>query len=118
VLVVDDYEDLRFMLRVVLEGRGFEVLEAANGLEAIEVAGNMNPNLILMDCNLSLLDGLSATRRIRQQETLREVPIVALSGDARPNASAVALSAGCTGYLLKPFALETLNELLDQHLHA
>src|SRR3712207_8036540 len=79
VMVVEDFEDNRFMMRRLLEMSGYRVVEAVNGQEAVEVAARERPDLILMDLSLPLLDGLAATRRIREQPDLRAVPIVAVS---------------------------------------
>src|SRR5919107_6147165 len=78
VLVVEDFEDNRFMMRRLLEMSGYRVIEAVNGQEAVETARREHPDLILMDLSLPLLDGLAATRRIREQDGLSKVPIVAV----------------------------------------
>ena len=82
MLVVEDHADTRFMLKYLLGLRGFDVAEAADGVEAVELAERLRPGLILMDCSLPRLDGLSATRRVRELATLRDVTIVFLSGHA------------------------------------
>src|SRR5215207_6586119 len=79
VMVVEDFEDNRFMMRRLLEMSGYRVLEAINGEEAVELATRERPQLILMDLSLPQLDGLAATRRIRQDAEMRDVPIVAVS---------------------------------------
>ena len=79
ILVVDDFDDTRLLLRTWLERRGFRVVEAANGLQAIKQAESESPDLIIMDVQMPQLDGLSATRRIRGLKAMRSVPIVAVS---------------------------------------
>src|SRR6476620_11730167 len=79
ILVVDDFDDNRLLLRIWLERRGFRVVEAENGLEAINRATSETPDLIIMDMEMPRLDGLSATRRIREVPSLSKVPIVAVS---------------------------------------
>jgi CheY-like chemotaxis protein len=116
VLVVEDHDDTRFMLKVILEREGYAVLEAEDGLEAVETAAHEQPGLILIDGSLPGLDGISATRRMRQQESLREVPIVALSGHAGLEYEARALAAGCNAYLTKPFEYSQLRDTLNQFL--
>lgn len=117
VLVVEDHEDTRFMLRTVLEMRGgLSVVEAENGATAIALAERLHPDLILMDGTLPLLDGFAATRRIRALASASGVPIVFLSGHAQPASEAMAFAAGCTDYLVKPFALGELERVLDRHL--
>ncbi len=117
VLVVEDHEDTRFMLRTVLELRGgISVVEAVNGEMAVALAENVQVDLILMDTDLPLLDGITATRRIREFTSGGKVPIVILSGHAQPAAEARAFAAGCTAYLVKPFPLGELDSLLERHL--
>ena len=79
ILVVDDFDDTRLLLRTWLERRGFRVIEAEDGVEAVKRAASESPDLIIMDMEMPHLDGLSATRRIRQVNNLGRVPIVAVS---------------------------------------
>jgi CheY-like chemotaxis protein len=112
VLVVEDHEDTRFILRTILERSGCRVVEAANGFEAVEIAGREQPDLILMDGSLPLLGGLAATRLIRQDTLLQEVLIVALSGWATPSFHAAALAAGCNECFDKPIDFKRLKNLV------
>src|SRR5438874_8082987 len=80
VLVVEDHDDTRLMLKLLLEMEGYAVAEAADGLEAVELADDAHPDLILIDGSLPRLDGLAAVRRMREHKSLRTVPIVAPSG--------------------------------------
>ena len=116
VMVVEDFEDNRFMMRRLLEMSGYHVLEAVNGQEAVEIARRERPNLILMDLSLPLLDGLAATRRIRQEESLRDVPIVAVSAHDTADFHADALAAGCNDYVTKPIDFDQLEALLAKLL--
>lgn len=117
VLIVEDDEDTRFMLRTILEMRGgISVIEAENGEMATTLAESLHPDLILMDGTLPLLDGFAATRRIRELASARDVPIVFLSGHAQPASEAKAFDAGCTDYLIKPFAIDELKRVLERHL--
>ena len=116
ILVVEDFEDNRFMMRRLLEMSGYQVVEAVNGQEAIEVARREQPDLILMDLSLPLLDGLAATRHIREQQPLRAVPIVAVSAHDTADFHAEALAAGCDEYITKPIDFEQLESLLDSLL--
>ncbi len=108
ILVVEDHDDTREMLRLFLARLGFRVLEACNGLEAIEAASRERPQLILMDGRLPLLDGLEATRRIRENPLLDHVKILALNGSGSPSYHAEALAAGCDDSIVKPFDIERL----------
>lgn len=116
VMVVEDFEDNRFMMRRLLEMSGYRVLEAINGEEAVELARSEHPSLILMDLSLPLLDGLAATRRIRQFEELRDVPIVAVSAHDTADFHADALAAGCNDYVTKPIDFDQLEALLRRLL--
>ena len=116
VMVVEDFEDNRFMMRRLLEMSGYRVLEAINGEEAVELAHRERPQLILMDLSLPQLDGLAATRRIRQHADLREVPIVAVSAHDTADFHADALAAGCNDYVTKPIDFDQLEALLSRLL--
>jgi CheY-like chemotaxis protein len=113
VLVVEDFEDNRFMMRRLLEMSGYRVVEAVNGNQAVESAASENPDIILMDLSLPQLDGLAATRRIRSQEGPRKVPIVAVSAHDSADFHAEALAAGCNEYVTKPIDFDQLVQLLD-----
>ena len=115
VLVVEDHDDTRFLLRVLLEMRGLEVVEAADGEEAVRAAARVRPRLVLMDGSLPLLDGLSAARRIRESQEARDTPVVMLSGRAEPDYRARALAAGCDGFIVKPFSTAQLDAVLERH---
>jgi CheY-like chemotaxis protein len=116
VMVVEDFEDNRFMMRRLLEMSGYRVLEAINGEEAVELAHRERPQLILMDLSLPQLDGLAATRRIRQHAELRNVPIVAVSAHDTADFHADALAAGCNDYVTKPIDFDQLEALLTRLL--
>ena len=116
ILVVEDFEDNRFMMRRLLEMSGYRVIEAINGEEAIELARRELPGLILMDLSLPQLDGLAATRRIRQHPELRSVPIVAVSAHDTADFHADALAAGCNDYVTKPIDFDQLEVLLARLL--
>ena len=116
VLVVEDFEDNRFMMRRLLELSGYRVVEAVNGEQAVEAAQRERPDLILMDLSLPKLDGLAATRRIREQGELGRVPIVAVSAHDTTDFHADALAAGCNEYVTKPIDFDQLEALLKKLL--
>lgn len=116
VLVVEDFEDNRFMMRRLLEMSGYRVVEAVNGEQAVESAVSQQPDLILMDLSLPKLDGLAATRRIRQHEGLARTPIVAVSAHDTTDFHADALAAGCNEYVTKPIDFDELESLLKRLL--
>ena len=113
ILVAEDHDDTREMLCILLKGWGFRVVEASNGLEAVEAASKERPQLILMDGRLPLLDGLEATRRIRENGLLDHVRILALNGSGSPCYHADALAAGCNDSIEKPFDIERLRTYVD-----
>ncbi|MDQ3804764.1 MAG: response regulator [Acidobacteriota bacterium] len=116
VLVVEDFEDNRFMMRRLLEMSGYHVVEAVNGKQAVEMAESEHPAIILMDLSLPMLDGLTATRRIRERNGLSRVPIVAVSAHDSADFHAEALAAGCNEYVTKPIDFDQLVRLLDRLL--
>ena len=116
VLVVEDFEDNRFMMRRLLEMSGYRVIEAVNGSQAVEAAVGERPDLILMDLSLPVLDGLAATRRIRQENGLGRVPIVAVSAHDSADFHTEALAAGCNEYVTKPIDFDRLVQILDRLL--
>ena len=116
VMVVEEFEDNRFMMRRLLEMSGYRVLEAVNGEEAVELAHRERPQLILMDLSLPQLDGLAATRRIRQHPDMKDVPIVAVSAHDTADFHADALAAGCNDYVTKPIDFDQLEALLSRLL--
>jgi CheY-like chemotaxis protein len=116
VLVTDDHEDTRLLFRTLLEMRGCAVIEAADGEQGVQLAEAAVPDLILMDGTLPRLDGLNATRRIRELNQGRKIPIVLICGRAEPGYDAVATNAGCDDFLLKPINFEVFFNVLAKHL--
>jgi CheY-like chemotaxis protein len=113
VLLVEDTEDNRTMMRRLLEMSGYRVSEAVNGIEAVIAAERETPNIILMDLSLPIVDGLAATRRIRQLPDLADVPIIAVSAHDTADFHAEALAAGCDAYITKPIDYTELEDLID-----
>jgi CheY-like chemotaxis protein len=118
VMVVDDNEDLREMLRFMVERLGYQVVEAENGREAVEIARRRCPDLILMDLSMPVMDGFAATRLLREIEDMCHVPIVAISANRREQSQTDAFAAGCNEYLTKPVNFHQLNSLLTIWLPA
>ena len=108
VLVVDDFEDNRSMYAVYLTYSGYDVIEAADGAEAVELAGERLPDLVVMDLSLPIMDGWEATRRLKGDPRTRHIPIIALTGHALDGHSRDARNAGCNAFLAKPCLPETL----------
>lgn len=116
ILVVEDFDETRFMIKVVLEMSGYRVLEATNGVEAVEVARRERPDLILMDMGLPLMDGFEATRAIRDEGDLGGVPVVAVSAHATAEYRVKALTVGCDEYITKPVDFVHLKNLVKRLL--
>ena len=116
VLLVEDTEDNRQMMRRLLELSGYKVVEATNGREAVETASRLKPQIILMDLSLPYLDGLAATRRIRRLPGLDRVPIIAVSAHDTADFHSEALAAGCDAYVTKPIDYSELEEVVDRLL--
>jgi two-component system, cell cycle response regulator DivK len=108
VLLVDDYPDAREMYMEYLEYSGFEVIEAANGMEAIQRAADSAPDIILMDLSLPVMDGWEATRRLKGDKRTADIPVVALTGHALAGISEGAKRAGCDAFITKPCLPEDL----------
>jgi CheY-like chemotaxis protein len=115
VLLVEDETDLRKMLKILLEIHGFDVVEAADGYEAVEKAILESPDLILMDMAMPVMGGLDSTRTIRSHEHLNDVPIVAVTayGDFYDKR---ARDAGCTDVLHKPLDFAQLRPLVERYI--
>jgi two-component system cell cycle response regulator DivK len=116
VLLVEDTEDNRFMMRRLLEMAGYHVIEAMNGEEAVKLAKTGSPRLILMDLSLPVIDGLAATRLIRKLPELQSVPIIAVSAHDTSDFQSEAIEAGCNSYVTKPIDFNELEELIGQLL--
>ena len=112
IMVVDDCEDIREVITLQLTLLGYRVVEAKNGMEAVELAGKESPGLILMDINMPILDGLAATRYIREMEERCDVIIVAFSALGSGDNRARALEAGCNEFITKPVELARLSNLM------
>lgn len=112
ILVVDDFDDTRLLLRTWLTRKGFQVIEAENGRQAVEAAKNQTPDFIIMDVEMPELDGLAATRQIRAMDQLAGVPIVAVSAYGADQYRSQALEAGCDEYVSTPFDPEELEKLI------
>jgi two-component system cell cycle response regulator DivK len=118
IMVVEDYDDTRLLLKYALEELGYSVLEATNGQEAVDIAGREHPDLILMDLDLPILDGIAATQRIRQQAELETVPIVAVTAYPMSYTHVKAFAKGCNEYMPKPIDIAELENLVRRYLDA
>src|SRR4029078_1520531 len=116
VLLVEDTEDNRFMMRRLLEMAGYQVVEAMNGEEAVKLAKSECPQLILMDLSLPVIDGLAATRLIRKLPHCGSTPIIAVSAHDTSDFQSEAIEAGCNSYVTKPIDFNDLEDLIAKLL--
>ena len=114
ILVVEDLEDLREIARLALEGAGYEVVEAATGVEGIAKAETEHPDLVLMDIQLPVLDGYESTRRIKALPGMARTIVIAVSSFAMRGDEEKARAAGCDGYVTKPYSPKQLVDLVRQ----
>ena len=118
ILVVEDQEDLRGILRDLLTSSGYEMLEAADGQAGVDKAKTEKPDLILMDIQMPVMDGYDATRQIKADPDLKPIPIVAVSSFAMKGDEEKARAAGCDHYITKPYSpmqlLKTVRCLLGE----
>ena len=114
VLIVEDDRVNLMMVKLFLTSTGITIFVAVNGDEAIEQFNSQKPDIILMDIRMPGMDGLDATRIIRVSN--KSVPIIALTAFAMPNDEEIALSAGCTAFITKPYSKNTLMQRMDQLL--
>lgn len=112
VLIVEDNNDYRDLVEFYLKLKGFETIIAVNGEEAVELAKSENPQMILMDLNLPILDGWEATRIIAENESTSKIPILAVSANCSKELSEKILKAGAVGCVQKPVDIESLADLI------
>lgn len=112
ILIVDDFDDTRLLLRTWLQKKGYRVVEAENGNRAVAAAESVRPDLIIMDVEMPELDGLAATRKIRELSNFQKVPIVAVSAYGADQYRDHAIAAGCDEYVSTPFEPEELERLI------
>ena len=116
ILVVEDHEDNRRIMRELLASAGFEMIEAVTGEEGVTLAQTHRPDLILMDIQLPVFDGYEATRRIRADPAMRSIPVVAVTSYALSGDDEKAYAAGCVAYVTKPFSPRQLLAKIREHL--
>jgi CheY-like chemotaxis protein len=118
ILLVEDFDDTRLMTKLWLTKKGYRVVEAENGAEAVDMAQREQPDLIIMDMMMPGVDGLDATRQIREYQSLQTTPIVAVSAYGADQYRHRALDAGCNEYVPTPFDPDALSTLIERLLAA
>ena len=116
ILVVEDQEDNRLILRRLLSTAGYDLIEAANGEDGVALALSQRPDLIVMDIQLPVIDGYEATRRIKSNAEIRSIPVIAVTSYALSGDETKARAAGCDAYVAKPFSPRQLLAKIREYL--
>ena len=116
ILIIEDNENNLYLMRFILTKLGHMVIEARDGAAGVKLAKKNRPDLILMDIQLPVLDGYAATRLIREDEDLRDVPIIAVTSFAMVGDKEKALEAGCTAYVEKPIDPPSFIKVLEKYI--
>ena len=116
ILVIEDQEDNRAILRDLLRAAGYEVIEAVNGADGIAMVEAERPALVLMDIQMPVMDGYEATRRLKSNPALAAIPVIAVTSYALSGDEAKARAAGCDGYVTKPFSPRQLLVVIKRFL--
>lgn len=114
ILIVEDNQDNRELLIKILKVKGFRIIEAVDGEDALQKVSIERPDLILMDISIPKIDGYEVTRRLKNQPDFQDIPIIALTAHAMKGDREKALKAGCDGYITKPINIRELpNQVID-----
>ncbi len=118
ILVIEDYSDSRLLLSSLLRSKGYKVIEAKDGKEGMLQANRVIPDLILMDLAMPEMDGVAATRQLRQRQVLSQTPIFVITGYATTEVKQDAIAAGCTEVFTKPLDVESLLKKIKETVGA
>jgi two-component system cell cycle response regulator DivK len=113
ILIAEDNGDMAELYRLQFEMTGYEVMVARNGIEAVEMASAKLPDVIIMDIQMPKMNGLEATRQLRENPATREIPILAATAKAMDGVQEKCLAVGCNGYIAKPFSLSELQAAIS-----
>lgn len=116
ILIVDDNQDSRELAVKILKNAGYQMIEAADGEEALEKAVAENPDIILMDISIPKIDGYEVTRRLKSQVSFKNTPVIALTAHAMKGDKEKAIDAGCEGYISKPIDIHELPNQIKSYL--
>jgi CheY-like chemotaxis protein len=117
ILVIEDNEQNMYLVNFILEKYGYQVIQARSGDEGIQQAQQQNPDLVLLDIQLPVMDGYEVARELRKMKLMAEIPIVAVTSYAMPGDRENAMEAGCSGYIEKPINPETFITEVEHFLH-
>ena len=116
IFIVEDNPDSRELVVKILKAKGYGIIQAVDGEEALQKLKEQRPDLILMDISIPKIDGYEVTRRIKEDDGLKDVPVIALTAHAMKGDKEKALEAGCDGYIAKPFSVRELPILIESFL--
>ena len=116
ILMIEDTEDNRQILRDLMDSVGYTLLEAVDGADGVAAAAREQPDLILMDIQMPVMDGYEATRRIKANPATRHIPVIAVTSFALAGDEAKTKEAGCDGYVAKPFSPQLLLAKIHEYL--
>jgi len=116
ILIVEDNQDSRELVVKILKNRGYQLIEAVDGEDALEKAITESPDLILMDISIPKIDGYEVTRMLKSRKEFKYTPIVALTAHAMKGDREKAMESGCAGYITKPINIHELPELIKSYL--
>ncbi len=116
ILVVEDNEKNRKLIRVVMNSKGYEIVEADDSVSALEMLAQETPDIILMDIGLPGMDGLELTKKIKQDESTKDIPIIAVTAHAMHGDEEKILEAGCNGYISKPINVAEFPTAIEKAL--
>jgi len=116
VLVADDEEDIKVVLRMFLEAVGYEVITAFDGLDALEQIKSTKPDVVLMDIMMPVIDGIEVVRQMKATPGIRDIPVVMLTAAAQSDMVERAIQAGAADYIVKPFEPETVQRAIEKVL--
>ncbi len=118
ILVIEDNEQNIYLMTFILKNNGYEIVQASNGYQGIELASRDKPSLVLLDIQLPVMDGYTVARELKSNPTLADVPIVAVTSYAMVGDREKCLEAGCVGYITKPINPETFVAEMEKYLSA
>lgn len=116
ILVADDEEDVKIIVQLFLESKGYEIVTAYDGLDAIDKAKSERPDLILLDIMMPVLDGFEVCRRLKSEPSTAPVPVIMISASSQSESKKRGLEAGAVDYIVKPFEPDHLAKVLAKHL--
>jgi two-component system alkaline phosphatase synthesis response regulator PhoP len=116
ILIADDEEDVKVVVQLFLESKGYEIVTAFDGLDALDKTRQEKPDLILLDIMMPIMDGFEVCKKIKADPVTAEIPVVMLSASSHSESKARGLEAGAVEYIIKPFEPDQLEETLRRHL--